>query len=196
MVFRRRAVRVYLEAASRGREAEFLARVTASQKLHKPWLVAPHTREHFRDLVSRSRKSSQECFFVCAIETAELVGVINLNEVVRGMFQSAYLGYYAFEPFSGSGYMTEGLALVLDQAFGPLGLNRLEANIQPENKRSSRLVSRLGFRLEGFSPRYLKIGGRWRDHERWAVLASEWKSRSVRPLSRARLSLILLSTKK
>ena len=133
---------------------------------------------------------------MCAIETAELVGVINLNEVVRGMFQSAYLGYYAFEPFSGSGYMTEGLALVLDQAFGPLGLNRLEANIQPENKRSSRLVSRLGFRLEGFSPRYLKIGGRWRDHERWAVLASEWKSRSVRPLSRARLSLILLSTKK
>jgi len=185
MVFRRRAVRVYLEAASRVREAEFLARVKASQKLHKPWLAAPHTREHFRDLVSRSRKPSQECFFVCAIETAELVGVINLNEVVRGMFQSAYLGYYAFEPFSGLGYMTEGLALVLDQAFGPLGLNRLEANIQPGNTRSSRLVSRLGFRLEGFSPRYLKIGGRWRDHERWAVLADEWQSRSVRRLARA-----------
>jgi len=88
MVARRRAVRVYLEAASRVREAEFLARVSASQKLHKPWLAAPHTREHFRDLISRSRKPSQECFFVCAIETAELVGVINLNEVVRGMFQA------------------------------------------------------------------------------------------------------------
>ena len=162
------------------REAEFLALVKASQKLHKPWLAAPHTREHFRDLVSRSRKASHECFFVCALETAELVGVINLMEVVRGLFQSAYLGYYAFEPFAGSGYMTEGLALVLDEAFGPLGLNRLEANIQPGNTRSSRLVSRLGFRLEGFSPRYLKIGGRWRDHERWAVLAEEWKSRGVR----------------
>jgi ribosomal-protein-alanine N-acetyltransferase len=185
MAFRRRAVRVYLEAASRQREAEFLARVKASQKLHKPWLTAPHTREHFRDLVARSRKPSQECFFVCLIETGELVGVINLNEIVRGFFQSAYLGYYSFEPFSGSGYMTEGLALVLDQAFGPLALNRLEANVQPPNKRSSRLVSRLGFRLEGFSPRYLKIGGRWRDHERWAVLADEWKRRSVRQLSRA-----------
>jgi ribosomal-protein-alanine N-acetyltransferase len=185
MAFRRRAVRVYLEAASRQREAEFLQRVKASQKLHRPWLTAPHTPEHFRDLVSRSRKPSQESYFVCLIETGELVGVINLNEIVRGLFQSAYLGYYAFEPFAGEGYMTEGVTLVLDQAFGPLGLNRLEANVQPRNKRSSRLISRLGFRLEGFSPRYLKIGGRWCDHERWAVLADEWNGRSVRRSARA-----------
>ena len=184
MAFRRRAVRVYLEAASRKREGEFLERVKASLTLHKPWLTAPHTAEHFRDLVARSRKSSQMSFFVCLIETGELTGVINLNEIVRGLFQSAYLGYYAFLPFAGEGYMTEGLSLVLDQAFGPLGLNRLEANVQPRNKRSSRLVSRLGFRLEGFSPNYLKINGRWRDHERWAVLAQEWNSRSVRRAQR------------
>ncbi|MEP7049793.1 MAG: GNAT family protein [Pseudomonadota bacterium] len=185
MVFRRRAARVYLEPASRPREAEFLKRVKDSQKLHKPWLTAPHTSEHFRDLVARSRKPSQRSFFVCMIETGELVGVINLNEIVRGFFQSAYLGYYAFLPFAGSGYMTEGLSLVLDQAFGPLSLNRLEANVQPGNSKSSRLISRLGFRLEGFSPRYLKIGGRWRDHERWAVLAAEWKGRCVRRMRRA-----------
>jgi len=180
MVFRRRSVRVYLEPVSRQREVEFLERVKASQRLHRPWLTAPHTSEHFRELLSRARKPSQESYFVCLIETGELVGVINLNEIVRGLFQSAYLGYYAFEPFAGEGYMTEGVTLVLDQAFGPLGLNRLEANIQPRNKRSSRLISRLGFRLEGFSPSYLKVGGRWRDHERWAVLAGEWNGRSVR----------------
>jgi len=185
MVFRRRAVRVYLEAASRRREAEFLERVRSSQKLHRPWLTAPQTSEQFRELVSRARKPTHESFFVCLIETEELVGVINLNEIVRGLFQSAYLGYYAFEPFAGAGYMSEGVSLVLDQAFGPLGLNRLEANVQPRNKRSSRLVSRLGFRLEGFSPRYLKIGGRFRDHERWGVLADEWRGRSVRRLARA-----------
>ena len=184
MAARRRAVRVYLEVVSRRREAEFLARVAASQKLHKPWLSAPRTREQFRAWVARTRKPSQECFFVCSIETDELVGVVSLSEVVRGLFCSAYLGYYGFEPFSGLGYMTEGLGLVLDRAFGPLGLNRLEANIQPENKRSSRLVLQLGFQLEGFSPRYLKIGGRWRDHERWAVLASEWKRRGARRRSR------------
>ncbi|HKO49603.1 MAG TPA: GNAT family protein [Polyangiaceae bacterium] len=185
MTFRRRAVRVYLEAASRQREAEFLQRVKASRKLHRPWLMAPDTSEHFRELLKRSRKANQESFFVCLIETGELVGVINLNEIVRGLFQSAYLAYYAFEPFSGEGYMTEGVTLVLDQAFGSLGLNRLEANVQPRNKRSSRLISRLGFRLEGFSPRYLKIGGRWCDHERWAVLADEWNSRRVRRSPRA-----------
>jgi len=185
MTFRRHAVRVYLERPSRHREAEFLERVKASQKLHRPWLTAPYTSELYRDLVSRARKPSYESYLVCLIETDELVGVINLSEIVRGLFQSAYLGYYAFEPFAGEGYMTEGVTLVLDQAFGPLGLNRLEANVQPRNKRSSRLVSRLGFRLEGFSPRYLKIGGRWRDHERWAVLADEWNERSVRRSPRA-----------
>ena len=185
MPFRRRAVRVFLESASRKRQVEFLARVSASQKLHRSWTVAPRTAEQFRDLISRSRKASQESYFVCLIETGELAGVINLNEIVRGSFQSAYLGYYAFEPFAGEGYMTEGLSLVLDQAFGALGLNRIEANIQPSNKPSSRLVSRLGFRLEGFSPCYLKIAGRWRDHERWAVLADEWNGRSVRRAKRA-----------
>ena len=157
-----------------------MERVKDSQKLHHPWTEAPHTPELFRELVARSRKPTQESFFVCLIETGELAGIINLNEIVRGSFHSAYLGYYAFEPFAGEGYMTEGLSLVLDQAFGALGLNRVEANIQPKNKPSSRLVSRLGFRLEGFSPRYLKIAGRWRDHERWALLAGEWHGRRVR----------------
>ena len=105
----------------------------------------------------------------------ELVGVINLNEIVRGPLQSAYLGYYAFAPHAGHGYMREGLTLVLRWAFGELRLHRVEANIQPLNDASLTLVRRLGFRREGLSPRYLKIAGRWRDHERWALLAEEWR---------------------
>src|SRR4051812_29744581 len=101
MAFRRRAVRVFLEAASRKREAEFLERVKASQKLHRSWTAAPNTPEQFRDLLSRSRKPSQETFFVCLIETGELAGVINVTEIVRGTYQGAYLGYYGFQPFAG-----------------------------------------------------------------------------------------------
>jgi ribosomal-protein-alanine N-acetyltransferase len=99
---------------------------------------------------------------------------VNLNEIVRGAFRSAYLGYYSFTPHAGHGYMAEGLRLVLRHAFRGLGLHRLEANIQPGNRASRALVRGLGFRREGFSPRYLKIGGRWRDHERWAIVREAW----------------------
>jgi len=170
----RKAPRVYLESPSRKRESEFLARVQRSQRLHRPWVKAPATVQEFRDLVVRARGERHASFFVCTRETAELAGVINVNEIVRGLFQSAYLGYYAFAPFAGLGYMSEGLTLVIGEAFGALRLHRLEANVQPGNQPSVRLVSGLGFRLEGLSPRYLKIGGRWRDHERWAILAEDW----------------------
>jgi ribosomal-protein-alanine N-acetyltransferase len=71
--------------------------------------------------------------------------------------------------------MAEGLSLVLDDAFRRRRLHRLEANIQPGNRPSIRLVRRLGFRREGYSARYLRIAGRWRDHERWAILADEYR---------------------
>jgi ribosomal-protein-alanine N-acetyltransferase len=70
--------------------------------------------------------------------------------------------------------MSEGLSKVIEHAFRRLKLHRLEANIQPGNARSKRFAKRLGFRREGFSPRYLKINGRWRDHERWALVAEDW----------------------
>ena len=142
--------------------------------------LGAETAEAYRAYLTRARHASQACFFVCSTESAELVGVVNLSQIVRGLFQSAYAGYYAFEPHAGAGHMAQGLSLVLDQAFGALALHRVEANVQPRNARSLSLVKGLGFRLEGFSPRYLKIGGRWRDHERWAILAEDWKKRPKR----------------
>ena len=75
--------------------------------------------------------------------------------------------------------MREGIELVLREAFLTLRLHRIEANIQPGNQASIALARGAGFRREGFSPRYLKIGGRWRDHERWAILADEWRGRDA-----------------
>ena len=73
--------------------------------------------------------------------------------------------------------MREAIELVLREAFLNLRLHRIEANIQPGNHASIALARGAGFSREGFSPRYLKIGGRWRDHERWAILAEEWRAR-------------------
>ena len=102
---------------------------------------------------------------------------MNVNNIVRGGFQSGYLGYGAFASHAGQGFMTRGLRAVLDLVFGDLGLHRVEANIQPANRRSINLVRRVGFEREGFSPGYLMVEGQWRDHERWALLAESWAGR-------------------
>lgn len=94
-----------------------------------------------------------------------------MTNIVRGVFLSGYLSYYVFAGHERQGLMTEALRLVARHAFSKLALHRLEANIRPENAASIALVRACGFAREGFSPKYLKIAGRWRDHERWALLA-------------------------
>jgi ribosomal-protein-alanine N-acetyltransferase len=73
--------------------------------------------------------------------------------------------------------MSAGLALALECVFLTLRLHRVEANVQPGNAPSLALIRRMGFRREGVSLRYLKVGGRWRDHQRWALTVEDWKQR-------------------
>lgn len=155
-------------------EAAFLERARASRSLHRPWSRPPDTRERFAELLLRASAPTQALFLIERIEDGAIAGFANLSQIFLGDFRSAYVGYSAFVPFDGQGYLTEGLRLVLREAFGPIGLHRVEANVQPDNERSIRLVERLGFRREGYSPRYLKIGGRWQDHVRYAILAEEF----------------------
>ena len=166
--------RVYIRAGELADEADFLAAVGRSRSLHHPWVQAPTTSDAYRDYLSRHQDARGAAFFVWLERPRALVGVVNISEIVYGCFRSAYLGYYAFVPHAGRGLMSDGLAKVITHAFKVMKLHRLEANIQPDNRRSRALVKTLGFRREGLSPRYLKINGRWRDHERWAILSEDW----------------------
>ena len=168
-------MRKILEIPSKRRRSEFLAAVRRSRKLHGHWASPPRTAETFNKSLERFASKAHVGYWVLT-EADELAGAININEIVRGRFRSGYLGYYAFAPHNGRGYMTKGLRAVVSRAFRQLRLHRLEANIQPDNEASRRLVKRLGFKLEGYSPRYLKIAGKWRDHERWAVTAENWSA--------------------
>jgi len=150
---------------------EFLRAVRRSGALHRPWVSAPATAQQYRAYLQRMVPPANYAFVVCRRDDGALVGVINLTNIVRGAFKSGYLGYYAFAGHQGQGLMREGLSLVVRHAFKMLRLHRLEANIQPANAPSIALAKACGFRREGFSPLYLKIGGRWRDHERWAIVA-------------------------
>jgi len=169
-----RGRRVHLREPRPSDREEFVRLARASRKLHRPWVYAPETGGQFDAYLERSKLPTERCLLVCRNDDGSLVGVYNLSQIARGFFQSAYLGYYAFAPNAGRGLMAEGLELVLRHAFRKLKLHRVEANIQPGNLRSKVLVERAGFRCEGFSPRYLKIGGRWRDHERWAITREDW----------------------
>lgn len=130
--------------------------------------------------MKRSSSDEHRGFLILHRDSGEIVGVINLGNIIRGLLQGAYVGYYAFAPHAGEGLMREGMQLVLKQAFQKLKLHRLEANIQPKNRSSIRLARSCGFVREGFSCRYLKVNGHWQDHERWAILAEDFPVASHR----------------
>jgi ribosomal-protein-alanine N-acetyltransferase len=167
--------KVFLRAPSRRDAVEFIALSRASLAFHKGRVSPPHNAEQFAEFIRRSRRPDTVCFLVCRIADRSIVGAINLSQIFFGGFRSAYLGYYVGDAYAASGYMTEALQLMLRYAFTRLRLHRIEANIQPDNVASLALVRRAGFVQEGFSRRYLKIAGRWRDHERWAILVEDWK---------------------
>jgi ribosomal-protein-alanine N-acetyltransferase len=186
---RRAGFRVYLRTPRHDDRARFLAAARASRNLHAGWVRAPATPASFRNYVDRftetigrdPQRATHAGFVVLRAADDALVGVFNFSEIVRGSFQSAYLGYYAFAPLAGEGYMAEGLNLALRAAFGTLRLHRVEVNVQPGNRRSLAFVRGAGFVREGYSRRYVKIAGRWRDHLRFALLAEDWRARRRTP---------------
>ena len=101
-----------------------------------------------------------------------IAGVYNVSEIVRGAFQSAFLGYYAFMPTRARATCARGCELTVRHAFDELGLHRLQANVQPENVASVQLIRALGFEPRSRSPRYLFLDGEWRDHVGYAACGS------------------------
>lgn len=158
-----------LRPSVEGDRDEFLRLVGASVDLHRPWMSLPATAEEFAAYLARYARPDEESLLVCVRETGAIAGLVNINSIIRGRFQNGSLAYAAFAPTAGQGYMSEGVGLAVRYAFEELRLHRLEAQIQPGNHASLKLVERLGFRSEGYSPDLLFIDGAWRDHERWSI---------------------------
>jgi [ribosomal protein S5]-alanine N-acetyltransferase len=169
---RRPTSSVWVAPPSAADEAEFLHAVRRSKALHGDWVAPPTTSLQYARYLDRFESATHAGFLIRTDD--RLVGVANINEIVMGSLCSGYLGYYAFSGAEGRGLMTEGVRRVVTVAFTELRLHRVEANIQPANHRSARLVERLGFVHEGFSERYLRIAGEWRDHDRWAITAEHF----------------------
>jgi ribosomal-protein-alanine N-acetyltransferase len=166
---------VFLSRPRPSDEREVLRLTASSKRLHRSLVSPPANGKDFAAYLARCRRRDFEGFLARRRDDGAIAGVFNLSQIALGHFRSAYLGYYAAAENAGRGYMTAALELVLAHAFGRLGLHRVEANIQPGNHRSIALVRRLGFEREGYSPGYLEVAGRFRDHERWAIRAETFR---------------------
>ncbi len=143
----------------------------ASAGLHAPWVTTCLDEAAFAVWFDAVTVNGDVALL--AWEAGAPVGLIRFSQIFLGNFRSAYLAYYGMAGMVGRGLMTQALRQAVRIGFEEIGLHRVEANVQPGNARSIALLRRVGFRKEGFSPRYLRIDGAWRDHERWALLADE-----------------------
>jgi ribosomal-protein-alanine N-acetyltransferase len=163
--------------------AEWLRVRRVSRALHEPWEPAavpgldPASDDGF-DLALKTCDLPERQRFVVVTEMQEIVAQVGLSQISRGPFQNAVMGYWGSALHAGKGFVAAGVRRVLSKAFAPgpqgLGLHRVEANVIPANAASIRVVRRVGMRLEGFSPRYLEIAGKYQDHLRFALTNEEW----------------------
>lgn len=123
--------RVALRRVCRQDYDELSALAEESTEMLRRWQGArENTVEAFESYLERFEQPTHEGFVICLRSTGAIVGGININNIVRGTLRCGTLGYTAYALTRGRGYMTEGLRLVIQLAFGPLDLHRLEANIQ------------------------------------------------------------------
>lgn len=172
-----RGTKLYLRYPTEKDLFEFTALNIASKKLHRGLVNSPTDEKSFVEYLKRNDDETNECLLICENETEKIAGAINLSQIFRRVFQNAYLGYYIGAEFAGKGLMSEAVKLVLRFAFKDLKLHRIEANVQPQNLASIAVLRKNNFTKEGFSRKYLKIGGKWRDHERWAIIVEDWRKK-------------------
>lgn len=163
---------IYVSELTADLETEFIKGASQSRKLHAPWVSPPSTPQEFQSYLARVQEPAGAAFVIWEWRSDGFAGIVQITNIVMDPFRCGLIDFYAFSGFEGKGLMKEGLAYVVKQAFRTLKLHRLEANIQPENKAAIALAKSCGFKREGFSPAFMKVGTRWRDHERWALLAA------------------------
>ncbi len=173
---------IYLRFLEPGDASAVLELYRRNRAFLAPW--EPERSEEFYTLrmqremlqiVTQARHNDQSYNFGVFLKTThELIGRVNISAIVRGVFQSANLGYLLDEAYNGRGYMTEAVKLTLKFAFQDLNLHRLQAATLTTNFGSMRVLQKAGFRPEGIALRYLKINSQWQDHNLFAITAEEF----------------------
>ena len=113
------------------------------------------------------------CFVVVPEGLGSPVGVFQLRSL-EAAFVTAEWGFALGSPFWGSGLFASAARLVLDFAFGTLGVRRLEARACAENRRGNGALRKLGATPEGVLRRSFLWHGKYHDQVLWSILDSDW----------------------
>ena len=143
-----------------------------------------YTPEHWQDRLLKNRQAYEEDqglnLFVF-IRNGEhdfdpgMIGSVNFTSILRRVAQFCYLGYSIDQFFQGQGYMTEAVGRAIEFAFSEMNMHRIMANYVPHNLKSDRVLSRLGFVVEGYARDYLFLNGRWQDHVMTSLTNKNWR---------------------
>ncbi len=144
------------------------------EKWEPTWAADEFSRFAFRQRIrvyaQRARDDEGYAFFIFDKQSNQLLGGLTLSHVRRGVSQSATLGYWIGEEFAGRGLMKDAIRALLAVAAARFSLHRLEAACLAHNERSRHLLLACGFEPEGFAKSYVKIFGRWQDHQLFGLV--------------------------
>lgn len=159
--------RVSLRTVTAEDGKEFVELARESVSLHRKLIFAPTAAAEFDEYLARFDGVTAVGFVVRLNTTRKLAGLVNINKITQVPDRHGSLGFGGFTATAGHGYVAEAVPLAVGYAFGELGLVRLEADIQQQNKASRNVIEQAGFRPVGSAPKAIRINGEWYDHERW-----------------------------
>ena len=139
---------------------------------HAPWTDRAQAAARIAQL-ARDRANAEFYTWANTLADDRLIGTVSLFAINRGQ-RRGEVGYALAARAWGQGYATEGLRLAIAYAFGALGLERLEADIDPRNAASCRLVERVGFRREGLLRQRWRVGDEITDSAIYGLLRAEY----------------------
>lgn len=168
--------RVRLRPVTAGDRDEFVAGARDSESLHRGLIFAPTTAAEFAEYLARFDGINAIGFVVRLTTTKVLAGFVNISHIAPAPDRHGMLGYGGFAATAGHGYVGEAVRLAVRYAFDEVGLDRLQADVQPGNGASRKVVEQAGFRSAGPTPGPICIAGQWRDHERWVITARHYRS--------------------
>lgn len=150
------------------------------QKFFSPWESSTTEskldyKNHIKRWVVEFEEGRSIRFLLISKEVSnEVIGICNFTQIFRGPFQACYLGYNIRASHEGKGLMSEALEKVIQYMFEKQKIHRIMANYMPSNEKSARLLSKLGFTIEGCAKDYLLINGKWEDHTLTSLINQQW----------------------